>query len=64
MSGNNFHLCKEGEALYLAWSALLDQVRPKVPARKVAAAKRKYIKHRETCGTCTPPGGTHEDKAG
>ena len=55
-----FHLCPEGERLYLAWSALLDQTRPKTSRRQIAAARKAYFDHRAACQECSPLEGKVE----
>lgn len=59
-NNTKFHLCPEGERLYLDWSALLDQTRPKAGRKTIAAAKRAYFDHRAACQFCTPLEGKGE----
>ena len=44
--------CETGIGLYKAWSALLDQRRPKASKKEISLAKRAYLKHRESCERC------------
>lgn len=60
-NNTHFHLCPDGERLYLAWSALLDQTRPKAGRRQIAAARRAYFDHRAACAECTPLEGNGEE---
>lgn len=52
MWSSDFHLCQEGERLYLAW-AKKDEAH--APAQERYAARDKYYKHREDCPECTKP---------
>ena len=44
--------CDTGIGLYKAWSALLDQRRPKASKLDISLAKRAYLEHREGCERC------------
>jgi len=44
--------CDTGIGLYKAWSALLDQRRPKASKKEISLAKRAYLKHLERCEVC------------
>ena len=46
-------LCTEGERLYMAWSGLLDQTRPKADKRDIRQAEQAYLAHRRECTECS-----------
>ena len=49
---NQTLFCELGIDLYMAWSILLDQNRPKAKAKEISDAKRNYINHRRKCKIC------------
>ena len=48
----DFHLCAEGEKLYLDWSRLDALTTMPLACMR---ARAKYKLHRKKCAVCTPP---------
>lgn len=48
-----WRLCDTGVALYMAWSAALDQTRPKADKRDILQAEQAYLAHRRACTECS-----------
>lgn len=48
-------LCETGRTLYMSWSNLLDQRRPRATRKAIAQARRAFLDHRAGCQDCRPP---------
>jgi len=52
MWSTDFHLCPEGERLYLIWAGLDDA---HAPTQERYAARDVYYQHRRDCPNCSDP---------